>query len=93
MWTRLRNYFFTGLAVFAPIGVTVYLVWLFVRSVDGLVARLIPPPYAPSDWLPIAVPGLGLVIAVIAITVSRLTRMLNGRWPHGPITLVPPTSH
>ncbi len=68
MWTRLRNYFFTGLAVFAPIGVTVYLVWLFVRSVDGLVARLIPPPYAPSDWLPIAVPGLGLVIAVIAIT-------------------------
>ncbi len=68
MWARLRNYFLTGLAVFAPIGVTAYLVWLFVRSVDGFVSRLIPPPYNPGDWLPVAVPGIGLLMAILLIT-------------------------
>jgi len=42
---RLRNYFFAGILVTAPIGITVYLVLTFVGIVDGWVTPLIPKQY------------------------------------------------
>lgn len=64
----LRNSLLTGIAVSAPIGATIWLVWSFLRWVDGRVVPLIPAKYNPETYLPIAVPGLGLLIAVIALT-------------------------
>ncbi len=63
---RLRNYFFAGVLVTAPISITLWLTWKLVSSVDGLVKPLIPPEW---NLLPqtIGLPGLGLVIAVVCL--------------------------
>ena len=65
---RLRNYFLAGLLVTAPIGLTMYIVWLVVAFVDNRVTPLIPVMYNPETYLPINIPGLGLLIVFVTIT-------------------------
>lgn len=77
---RLRNYFIAGILVTAPIGLTVYLVWVFVGIVDGWVTPLIPPRYNPATYLPFGIPGFGLIVAIIGlILIGALTSNLLGR--------------
>jgi uncharacterized membrane protein len=66
---RLRAYFFAGILITAPIAITIYLAWLFVSFVDSRVTPLIPERFNPGTYLPFAVPGLGLLIVVIALIV------------------------
>jgi len=68
-WQRLRNYFITGIIVVAPIALTVYLVTLVVGFIDENVLPLLGPRYNPETYLPFAVPGIGVLIFVIAITI------------------------
>ena len=42
MFTRLRTYLFTGIVVAAPIFLTIYLTWIFLKFVDSLVTPWIP---------------------------------------------------
>ena len=67
--TRLRNYFLTGLVIAAPISITVYLTWSFIEFVDSSVKPLIPAIYNPDNYLPFSIPGVGLVFAVLGLTV------------------------
>ncbi|MGX7743586.1 DUF502 domain-containing protein [Rhodopseudomonas parapalustris] len=77
---RLRNYFLTGLIVAGPVAITFYLTWWFVNWVDGFVRPLVPPDYRPETYLPFAVPGSGLVVAFVALTLlGFLTANLIGR--------------
>lgn len=78
--SRLRNYFLTGLVVAGPVAVTLYLIWSFVTWVDGMVRPFIPAAYRPDSYLPIYVPGTGLIIAFLALTLlGFLTANLVGR--------------
>ncbi len=65
---RVRNYFLTGLIVTGPIALTIYITWTLVSWVDSLVRPLIPAAYSPERFLPVGVPGSGLVIAFIGLT-------------------------
>jgi len=65
---RLRNYFIAGLLVAGPISITIYIAALIVGFVDVTVTRFIPPRYNPQTYLPFAVPGLGVVIAIVFLT-------------------------
>lgn len=77
---RLRNYFLTGLVVAGPVAITLYLTWWFVSWVDGLVRPFVPTDYRPETYLPFGIPGAGLVVAVIALTLlGFLTANLIGR--------------
>jgi len=77
---RLRNYFLTGFVVAAPLAITAYLVWGFVGWVDSWVKPYIPARYNPDSYLPFAVPGFGLIVAVILITlIGFLTANFIGR--------------
>ena len=60
-WARLRNNFLTGIVIFAPISITIYLVWLFLNFVDSWVLNYVPKAYNPSEYLPISIPGIGVV--------------------------------
>ena len=62
---RIRNYFLTGLIVAGPVAVTLWLIWSFVTWVDRLVRPLIPESYRPEN---LNIPGFGLVIAFVALT-------------------------
>ena len=77
---RLRNYFLTGIVVAAPIGITIYLTWTFVHWVDSRVKPLIPRIYNPDNYLPFSVPGVGLIFAIVILTLlGFLTANLVGR--------------
>lgn len=77
---RIRNYFLTGLVVAGPLAVTAWLTWSFITWVDDLVRPVIPPTYRPETYLPWPVPGTGLVIAFVALTLlGFLTANLVGR--------------
>jgi uncharacterized membrane protein len=79
--TRLRNYFLTGLIVAGPVAITIYLAWWFIKLVDGWVKPFVPSAYLPETYLPFTIPGFGLVVVFIGLTlVGFLTANLVGRW-------------
>ncbi len=65
---RLRSWFFTGLVVFGPLALTVYLAWWMVSLIDNWVRPLAPASLWPDTYLPVHVPGFGVVIALVGIT-------------------------
>lgn len=78
--TRLRNYFLTGLIVAAPLAITVYIAWSFIGWIDSWVKPYIPARWSPDTYLPFAVPGFGLAVAVLIITmIGFLTANIVGR--------------
>lgn len=78
--TRLRTYFLTGFIICAPLAITIFLGWSFIIWVDGWVKPLIPKAYNPDNYLPFAVPGFGLVVALVLVTlVGFLTANFIGR--------------
>jgi uncharacterized membrane protein len=77
---RLRAYFLAGLVVIAPIAITIWLAWWFVSLFDQWVKPFIPSLYNPDTYLPFTVPGVGLVFALIGITlIGALAANLVGR--------------
>ncbi|WP_367718800.1 DUF502 domain-containing protein [Nitratireductor sp. GISD-1A_MAKvit] len=78
--TRLRNYFLTGFIVTAPLAITAYLAWSMIGWVDSWVKPYIPFRYNPDNYLPFALPGFGLIVALILITlIGFLTANFIGR--------------
>ncbi|MDP6804965.1 MAG: DUF502 domain-containing protein [Rhodospirillales bacterium] len=77
---RLRTYFFAGILVTAPISITFYLAWLLISFVDRRITPLIPEQYNPESYLPFALPGLGVVIMVVGLTlIGAVTAGFVGR--------------
>lgn len=66
---RLRAYFLTGILITAPLFITGYLAWLFIGFVDAKVTPLLPEQYNPESYLPFGLPGLGLIILFIFLTI------------------------
>ena len=80
LMARFRTYFLTGLIVAGPILITLYLTWWFVSWVDGLVRPFVPVAYRPETYLPFGLPGSGLIVAVVALTLlGFLAANLIGR--------------
>jgi uncharacterized membrane protein len=76
---RVRNYFLTGLVVAGPMAITAWLIWWFVTWVDNLVRPIIPQSYRPETYLPINIPGFGLIIVFVVLTLlGFLTANLVG---------------
>ena len=61
---KLRNYFITGIVVLVPIGITFYLIKFFISVSPNLIPRNINP----NNYLPFAIPGLEIILAVIFIS-------------------------
>ena len=77
---RFRTYFIAGILVTGPIALTLYLAWSFVRTVDSAVSALLPAEYNPATYLPFYVPGIGLVVLVLGLTlIGALTAGYLGR--------------
>ena len=81
LFGRIRAYFFAGILVTAPIGISLWITWGIIKFFDAQVVKLIPPQYNPETYLPITLPGLGLVLTIIVLTlVGWLAAGLMGRW-------------
>ena len=78
---RLRTYLIAGVVVTAPIGITIWLLWLVVDLFDRAVVPLIPDAYNPSKVLDTTVPGVGIVIVLILVTlVGAFVTNVAGRF-------------
>ena len=76
----IRTWFFTGLVVAGPLAVTGWLVFWFIDTVDQWVKPLIPPTLWPDYYLPVRLPGTGVVLAFLGLTVlGFLAANLAGR--------------
>lgn len=77
----LKTYFFTGILVTAPIAITLYLAVELFKWVDSSVVRFIPAKYNPETYLPYGLPGLGVLVLVLAlILIGMLAVNIFGRW-------------
>jgi uncharacterized membrane protein len=77
---RMRAYLLTGILITAPAAITIYAAWVFIGFVDGQITPLIPGKYNPETYLPFAVPGLGLIVLILALMlVGALTAGFFGR--------------
>ncbi len=62
---KLRNYFFTGVVVLIPIGITLYL----TKFLIGISSKLIPEKINPNTYLPFSIPGLEIILSIVIITI------------------------
>ncbi|MCY4230326.1 MAG: DUF502 domain-containing protein [Alphaproteobacteria bacterium] len=77
---RFRNYVIAGVLVTAPIGITAWLAWQIVQFFDSSVRAIVPEGYNPEQYLPFSIPGIGLVIFVLALwLIGYATANLMGR--------------
>ena len=73
IWARVRRYFFTGIVVIAPVGVTlIVLGWIFTR-LDAILGRVFTA-------IGLRIPGLGFVVLLlIVIGAGWATQQAVGR--------------
>ncbi|MGE3875528.1 MAG: DUF502 domain-containing protein [Parvibaculaceae bacterium] len=77
---KLRTYFLAGIVVTAPIAITLWATYWFVTLFDAWLRPIIPPLLDPNRYLPFRVPGIGLIFALLGITlIGALAANLVGR--------------
>ena len=64
---KLKAYFFTGILVTAPVMITFFVAYKLIVFVDVSVNKLLPPQFALNNYLPFTIPGLGIIILVVAL--------------------------
>ena len=78
---RFRTYLLTGIAVTAPIGITIYISIIFINFIDRIVKNLLPEAYNPDSYLPFNIPGTGLVVAIfLLILIGFFTASFFGKF-------------
>jgi uncharacterized membrane protein len=78
--SRFRNAFLTGLVIVGPVTITLWIMWGVIHWVDAWIKPLLPTVFNPDTYLPFPVPGLGLVVAIMGLTlIGALAANLLGR--------------
>ena len=80
MFAKLRKYIITGLLIWVPLGITIFVIRLLVNLMDQTII-LLPPAWRPEALFGFNVPGLGIVVSamVIFITGFFLTNLAGKR--------------
>ena len=67
--SRLRRYLLTGLLIWIPLGVTIFVFQLFIGYMDRLVT-LFPSAWQPINLVGFNIPGLGVILAVLILLLT-----------------------
>jgi len=62
----MRRYFVTGLLVWVPLGITLWVISILVGTMDQLLL-LLPQGSRPVDLLGVHVPGFGVLLALVVV--------------------------
>ena len=68
---KLRGYLITGLLIWVPLGITVFLIKFMVDFMDQTLL-LLPVAYRPETMLGFRIPGLGIVLTVAVLLLTGL---------------------
>ena len=78
---KIKNYFFTGVIVAAPVAITIYMSYHLVLWINEVTKNLIPQQWKIGDFVPYAVPGLGLVLLILVLLfIGMLTTGYIGKF-------------
>ena len=67
----MKKYFITGLLVWVPLGITLWVLHLLVSTMDQTLL-LLPEEFRTERWLGVYVPGMGVVMTVVVVLVTGL---------------------
>jgi len=62
----IRRYFITGLLIWVPLVITLWVLNLLVSTMDQTLL-LLPPEWRTEGWLGLHVPGLGVVLTLVVV--------------------------
>ncbi|QEC68130.1 DUF502 domain-containing protein [Panacibacter ginsenosidivorans] len=92
-WKKLLQYFFQGLIIIAPLGITIYAVWWLFTTVDNILPNIIHSLFpqllgTDGEGELKRIPGLGFIVAILIVlfvgrvsssfVMSRLVDLLDG---------------
>lgn len=67
----MKRYFVTGLLIWVPLGITLWVLHLLVGTMDQTLA-LLPERFQTEHWLGFHVPGLGVILTVLIVFLTGL---------------------
>jgi len=65
----VKKYFITGLLIWIPLVITIWVLLLVVDTLDQTLL-LLPPEWRPERWIGIRVRGMGVVLTVVIVFVT-----------------------
>jgi len=65
----VKKYFITGLLIWIPLVITIWVLLLVVDTLDQTLL-LLPPEWRPEQWLGVRVRGMGVVLTVLIVFVT-----------------------
>ncbi len=66
MTVQLKKYFITGLLIWVPLGITLWVLHLLVSAMDQTLL-LLPEEFQTEHWLGMHVPGMGVVLTLVVV--------------------------
>ena len=80
LFAWLRGRFFAGMVIAAPLAATYFILQFLITFIDNRVKPLLPPLLKPETYTNYAIPGFGVLVLIIALTVlGAVTANLIGR--------------
>jgi len=80
LFAWLRGRFFAGMVIAAPLAATFFILQFLITFIDNRVKPLLPPILQPETYTNYAIPGFGVLVLVIALTIlGAVTANLVGR--------------
>lgn len=68
---KLKRYFITGLLIWVPLGITIWVLDALIGAMDTSLL-LLPETWRPDAWLGFRVPGLGVLLTGVVILLTGL---------------------
>jgi uncharacterized membrane protein len=66
MKIRIKKYFVTGLLIWVPLGITLWVLRLLVSTMDQTLL-LLPQEFQTESWLGMHVPGMGVLLTLLVL--------------------------
>ena len=80
LFAWLRGRFFAGMVIAAPLAATFFILQFLITWIDDRVKPLLPPLLKPETYTNYAIPGFGVLVLAIALTIlGAITANLVGR--------------
>jgi uncharacterized membrane protein len=65
----MKRYFITGLLIWVPLGITLWVLDLLIGTMDQSLTVL-PAEWQPEAWIGVRIPGLGVILTLLVIVLT-----------------------
>jgi uncharacterized membrane protein len=67
----MKRYFITGLLIWVPLGITLWVLDLLIGTMDQSLTVL-PAEWQPEAWIGVRIPGLGVILTLLVIVLTGM---------------------